>query len=87
MWNISFPIQENVFTMFSYFTKRKIIFPTWISQSGPTLGKWLKHIIDLLSIEEITSKQHSRLQDFQVLNDTGPYSTELYRDYKMTNSH
>ena len=52
-----------VFTMLYYFAK-KIILAAWISQSGPTMGQWLEQIIDLLPIEEITSKQHSRIQEF-----------------------
>lgn len=45
--------------------KKPCILTAWISQSGPTLGQCLDQIIDLFSIEEITS-QHSRLQEFQI---------------------
>ena len=58
-----FPYVRCVFTMFSYFAKESIL-ARWISQSGTTMGQWLERIIDLLPVEEITSKQHSRLQDF-----------------------
>jgi hypothetical protein len=43
---------------------KKIILAAWISQSGPTMGQWLEQIIDLLPIEEMTSKWHSRIQEF-----------------------
>ena len=28
------------------------------------MGQWLEQLIDLLPIEEMTSKRHSRMQDF-----------------------